>query len=129
MPSSPLPLCLECSSRVIAGTKYCATHQDAGKLRNHFFERYRAADPIRALYRNKRWQNTRRIVFKRDILCRWPDGCPHAANTCDHFPLSARDIVAQFGVDEFYNPDRSRGLCKPHHDVSTAAREGAARGH
>jgi hypothetical protein len=113
----------------VNGTKYCAVHQNIKKEQNSYFERYRAQDPIRALYRAARWQNTRRIVFKRDILCRWPEGCPRAANTCDHFPLSAREIVAQFGNNAFYDPDRSRGLCKEHHDISTASREGRMRGH
>ena len=131
MPSSPTPLCLDCSSRAVNGTKYCAKHQTHNNASDHrhLYDRYRADDPIRALYRCARWiKGTRLIVLRRDILCQYEGGCPRAANVCDHHPLSAREIVEQFGVDEFYNPARNRGLCKQHHDMKTATQDSSFAG-
>ena len=130
MPSSPTSLCLDCSSRAINSTKYCAKHQTSNNASDHrrLYDRYRADDPIRALYKSRKWiKGTRLIVLRRDILCRAEEGCPAVATVADHYPLSAREIVATLGVKEFYNKERCRGLCKFHHDQSTALREGFAK--
>jgi 5-methylcytosine-specific restriction endonuclease McrA len=129
MPSSPTPMCLDCTLRAVNGTKYCAKHQTDNSVAQYkrLYDIYRQDDPIRKLYRTKRWKATRLKVFRRDILCKVEEGCPHAAKVADHFPLSAREIVASLGEAEFYNPERCRGLCKFHHDQSTAIREGFAR--
>jgi hypothetical protein len=132
VPDSPAKLCRDCSSRALAGTSYCSKHQ---RQNNHteyrkLFDRYRADDPIRLLYRVLRWTGpygTRLTVLRRDMLCQWPEGCPHAATVVDHHPLEARAIVAQLGVDAFYDPSRSRGLCKAHHDAKTAREQGFAQ--
>src|SRR5581483_6028673 len=86
-------------------------------------DRFRADDPIRALYRTTRWQATRRTVLRRDILCQAEGGCPKAATVADHHPLSARQIVARFGTDAFYDPERSRGLCVSHHNSKTSTQD------
>lgn len=129
-PSSPAGLCRDCSKRAINNTRYCADHQTNNNAALHkvLYDRYRADDPIRLLYRTPRWQHTRSVVFQRDILCQWPEGCPHAATVCDHYPLRARLIVVQFGDNEFFNPDRCRGLCKAHHDQHTAAEDSSFAG-
>jgi 5-methylcytosine-specific restriction endonuclease McrA len=41
--------------------------------------------------------------------------------------MEARDIVAKYGVDEFYNDQRCRGLCKQCHDAKTATTSGFAK--
>jgi hypothetical protein len=123
MPNSPARLCRDCSSRALPTTSYCARHTTTN---NHtanrlLYDRYRSDDPVRQLYRGKnlrRWEATRRVVFKRDILCQWPAGCPHAATECDHI-RSARSIVLEFGTDAFYDPARCQGLCKEHHSEKT----------
>jgi len=129
MPSSPTPLCLDCSSRAVEGSKYCAKHQTSNNASDYrrLYDRYRADDPIRALYRSKRWtKGTRLIVLRRDPLCM---ECGHRASTvCDHHPLSAREIVDQLGVAEFYNPTRNRGLCKQCHDIKTATEDSSFAG-
>lgn len=128
MPSSPLGLC-ECGRRATQG-RYCADHQTKNQATEYkrLFDHYRADDPIRALYRCKRWTGpygTRLTVLRRDILC---VECGHqAAKVADHHPLSARQIVEQYGVDAFYDVDRSRALCIECHNRSTATREGFAK--
>jgi hypothetical protein len=90
-------------------------NSDIEQRRHH--DRFRADDPIRQMYRVPRWQATRRTVLHRDILC---VSCGHkAATECDHI-LSARLVVDNFGIDEFYNPDRCQGLCKECHSTKTA---------
>jgi len=125
MPSSPTPLCPPpCLRRAVNGTKYCAEHQTTNRRieHNRAYDRYRDNnDPIRKLYRTPRWQATRRIVLRRDILCR---SCGHErATEVDHI-LSARLVVDNFGVAEFYNPDRLQGLCHPCHSSKTASEYG-----
>ena len=120
MPSSPGKLCADCSSRAINGTKYCAAHQTKNRKteNSRLADRHRDQhDPLRALYRTPRWQATRTAVFRRDILCQESGGCPNKATVCDHYPLDARDIVAQRGVDAFYDKSNLRGLCRRHHDA------------
>src|ERR1700730_5491774 len=112
MPSSPLPLCRDCSLRSVANG-YCAKHQTDNSIAQYkrYYDIARADDPIRMLYRCNKWtKGTRLRVLRRDILCQAEEGCPHAATVADHFPLSAREIVATLGKAEFYNSDRCRGL-------------------
>jgi 5-methylcytosine-specific restriction endonuclease McrA len=127
MPSATSRLCLDCTRKAINGTKYCAGHQAKNNAAEHklLYDRYRAGDPVRALYKKPRWQQTRLIVFRRDPLC---IECGHRASTvADHHPLEAREIVQRFGVNEFYNPQRSRGVCKQCHDIKTATTTGFAK--
>ncbi len=92
-------------------------------MHKRLYDRQRADDPIRVLYRSKRWQRTRRIVIARDVLCR---ACGHKAGTdVDHI-VSARVIVERFGVEEFYNPDRCQLLCHGCHAKKTATESGWA---
>lgn len=128
MPNAPSRLCLDCTRKAINDTKYCADHQVKNKAADYklLYDRYRANDPIRALYKKRRWlKGTKLIVSKRDPLC---VECGHrATKVIDHHPLEAREIVARFGVDEFYNPERCRGLCKQCHDIKTATTTGFAK--
>lgn len=131
MPSSPATQCLDCARRALTGSKYCTEHQTHNNASSYrrLYDRYRADDPVRALYSSRRWTSplgTRETVLRRcNRLC-VECGCK-SATVADHYPLSARQIVAELGVAEFYNPDRCRGLCKPCHDSSTAKREGFAK--
>jgi 5-methylcytosine-specific restriction endonuclease McrA len=118
MPTSPATMCKDCTSRAVQNG-YCEKHQNSNnaKISEQLYDRFRADDPIRQLYRTPRWKSTRRTVLHRDILC---VSCGHkAATECDHI-LSARLVVDNFGVDEFYNPDRCQGLCKECHSSKTA---------
>jgi 5-methylcytosine-specific restriction protein A len=103
---------------------YCPGHTFANTKTEHrqVFDVYRADDPIRKLYRDRRWGKTRFVVLRRDPLCTSGEICggAKASTVVDHDPLSAREIVAQFGEAEFFNPDRCRGKCKPCHDRKTA---------
>jgi 5-methylcytosine-specific restriction endonuclease McrA len=108
-----------CTKRAVNGTRYCSDHQTTNQAieDRRFHDRYRADDPIRKLYRTPRWKATRRTVIHRDILC---VSCGHkAATEVDHI-LSARLVVDNFGVDEFYSPDRCQGLCHECHSSKTA---------
>lgn len=60
-------------------------------------------------------------VLERDqlcVLCEAEGRPPTLATVADHWPLSRRELIAQ-GLDPD-DPQRGRGLCKPHHDRSTA---------
>jgi 5-methylcytosine-specific restriction endonuclease McrA len=130
MPNAPSPsrLCRDCTNRAINDTKYCAGHQTKNKAADHklLYDRYRSNDPIRLLYKKRRWlKGTKLTVTKRDPLC---VECGHrATKVVDHHPLEAREIVARFGVDAFYDPTRCRGLCKQCHDIKTATTTGFAK--
>jgi 5-methylcytosine-specific restriction enzyme A len=56
-------------------------------------------------------------VLARDPICTTPD-CYMWATVADHYPISRRDLVAS-GADP-NDPHHGRGLCKRHHDQSTA---------
>jgi 5-methylcytosine-specific restriction endonuclease McrA len=121
-------MCLDCTLRAVNGTKYCAKHQTtnrASEYRN-LYEYLRADDPIRKLYRNKRWKSTRLKVLRRDLLCKV---CGHhAATEADHIER-ARIVVEMYGKDEFYNIDRIQGLCHGCHSAKTAIECGWAGAH
>src|ERR1700733_12265752 len=102
MPSSPTGLCRSCNSRATTNG-YCDKHQDTKKEQMRLFDRYRADDPIRKLYRCSRWSRVRLKVLRRDILCQ---SCGHqSATECDHI-TTARTIVDMYGTDAFYQLDR-----------------------
>lgn len=118
MPNLPTRICKLCNSRATENG-YCERHKSSINDSQHCYDSYRADDPIRALYRGKnlkKWQRVRHQVLKRDILCKM---CGHeAATEVDHI-LSARVIVDNFGIDEFYNVDRLQGLCHDCHNKKT----------
>lgn len=66
-------------------------------------------------------QRFRRLVLQRDplcVLCIAEGQPPHVATVADHWPTSRRDLItAGLNPDD---PNRGRGLCKPHHDRETA---------
>lgn len=64
-------------------------------------------------------------MLRRDPLC---CECGHRASTEADHVQRAREIVEQFGVAEFYNPDRSQGLCHSCHSAKTAKECGFAGG-
>ena len=120
MPSSPGGICRICNSRATSGG-YCERHKDAEKEANRIYDRFRADDPIRALYRCKRWFSVRMRVLRRDILCR---SCGHeAAKEVDHI-LTARLVLDNYGIDAFYDPDRLQGLCHRCHSKKTTLESG-----
>lgn len=103
---------------------YCPGHTYANTKteQRQVFDAYRADDPIRKLYRDRRWGKTRFVVLRRDPLCVDGGICGGSkrSTVADHHPLSAREIVAEFGESEFFNPARCRGVCKADHDRKTA---------
>ncbi len=118
MPTSPTGTCRSnsCSSRATANG-FCDRHQDSKNDYKRLYDRYRADDPIRALYRTTRWKNVRLGVLRRDILCQ---ACGPKAAVVVVPIVSARIVVATFGIDEFYNPERLQGLCTSCHARKTA---------
>jgi len=127
MPTSSL--CRDCMSKALPQSKYCQKHQVTNRAIDYrlLYDRYRSDDPIRKLYRSKRWKATRDSVLRRDILCQDPEGCLLAATVVDHYPIRARELVETLGVDAFFDVARCRAMCKPHHDRHTATQEGFAR--
>ena len=103
---------------------YCAQHtfKNSRIEQRQAFDANRADDPIRKLYRDRRWNRTRFVVLRRDPLCTSGETCggSKASAIVDHHPLSAREILERFGEIEFFNPQRCRGACKPCHDRKTA---------
>ena len=68
-------------------------------------------------YSGKAWQRARRIVLRRDPICK---ACMRAFSTdVDHWPDSRRDLIAA-GVKDPDAPHRLRGLCHPCHSRETA---------
>jgi hypothetical protein len=127
MPTLPGHICCAagCSKKARPGETYCddCIARKADQKREYDRDR-NVNDPIRRLYAIARWyEGTRLTVLRRDPLCML---CEKAATVADHYPMRARDIVAQLGVNEFYNPDRCRGLCKLCHDRHTAIEVGFA---
>src|SRR5581483_967397 len=122
MPSTPGGICRSCSRRQVPGTKYCDQHQDSSNEHKRQYDRYRKDDPIRKLYKSRRWlKGTRLIVLRRDILCR---SCGHeVATEVDHI-LSARLVIDNFGIDAFYDPERCQGLCHNCHSAKTSHESG-----
>jgi len=105
-------------------SSYCPdhTHANTETVQRQAFDARRSDDPIRKLYRDRRWARTRLLVLRRDPLCTIAILCggSKASAIADHFPLSSREIVERFGEAEFFNPDRCRGACKADHDRKTA---------
>ena len=103
---------------------YCQEHTfvNAATDQRRTYDAYRADDPIRKLYRDRRWARTRILVLLRDPLCTIAVLCggSKASAIADHFPLGSREIVERFGEAEFFNPARCRGACKADHDRKTA---------
>jgi 5-methylcytosine-specific restriction endonuclease McrA len=119
MPTSPGGMCLDCNSRAVSGSKYCGRHETNNRKSQHKrdFDHYRSDDPIRKLYRTKRWKSVRLTVLRRDILCQ---ACGHqAATVVDHI-LLARLIVDTYGVEAFFDLTRLQGLCAACHNSKTA---------
>lgn len=122
MPSTPGGICRSCSRRASSGSRYCDQHQDSANDHKRRYDRYRSDDPIRKLYKSRRWlKGTRLIVLRRDILCR---SCGHlVATEVDHI-LSARLVIDNYGLDAFYDPERCQGLCHSCHSAKTAHESG-----
>jgi hypothetical protein len=118
VPTSPSSLCRQCDRRAIEGRKYCSNHAktaDDITTASHHWQEQRKNDPVRRLYKVKRWrQGTRMAVLRRDRLCVL---CCHAASkVADHHPVSAHELVSLLGVNAFYDASRCRGLCTACHD-------------
>jgi 5-methylcytosine-specific restriction endonuclease McrA len=118
MPTSTAKLCRDCSRRATTGD-YCDQHQTVNRARDYqrLYDRYRINDPMRHLYQVKRWKAVRLIVLIRDPLC---CVCGHKASTIADHVVKARDIVAEHGIEAFYDADRCQGLCASCHAIKTA---------
>lgn len=122
MPSTPTKTCRlgSCSARATLDG-YCDRHKVNRNDTKRLYDRYRADDPVRALYKCKRWKTVRLVVLRRDVLCQ---ACGHqAATEVDHI-LSARLVLDNWGLDEFYNAERLQGLCHRCHSSKTTHESG-----
>lgn len=104
-----------CPDLVPEGTTYCPAHDRA---RNRAGWRGDRGDaPVRSarwVYRDKRWQGTRRAVLRRDPVC---VDCRRAVSTqADHRP-PVRDVLAA-GGDPF-DPAGAVGVCADCHRKAT----------
>lgn len=74
---------------------------------------------------NRGYSSAGHRSFREAVLARDPfcviDGCTAWASVADHWPLSRRELIER-GLDPD-DPAAGRGLCKPHHDRSTAERQ------
>ena len=118
MPNSAARSCADCSRRATKGN-YCDDHQVHNTRSDSRREddAFRNLDLVRKLYKSARWQVTRRIVLKRDILC--CDCGNKAATDCDHI-VSARTVLDELGIDAFFDPERCQGLCHECHSSKTS---------
>ena len=124
MPTAPTGICRDCSSRALSNG-YCSAHQ----VKNSAAESRAALQSVRydptvtRLYKTARWQRTRRTVFKRDVLC---VSCGNRkATDCDHI-VSAKIVLEELGLTEFFSPERCQGLCHSCHSKKTAFEVGWA---
>jgi len=119
-----LKVCRQAGCYAKSDGTYCQKHRwnNAKTETRKAYDANRADDPLRRLYRDRRWAATRIQVLRRDPLCTIGVICGgrKASNIAHHSPLTAREIVAQFGKAEFFNPSRSQGCCKEDHDRVTA---------
>jgi 5-methylcytosine-specific restriction endonuclease McrA len=117
-PSSASRQCVDCSRRATEG-KYCENHQTKNNASDSRREAdaFRNQDSVRKLYKSRRWQVTRTLVLMHDILCR---SCGNQASTQVDHVVSARCVLEELGIDEFFNPARCQGLCASCHSRKTA---------
>ena len=127
MPTSPVSMCRDCTSRVLPGTSYCAEHQQNNNAVAYKQTSRIINDTTYHLYRCTRWTGpygSRLQVLRRDPLCCL---CGHrASKIADHHPMTAREVVAQFGISAFYDLTRLRGLCASCHSSKEAKQTGFA---
>ena len=118
MPARAMRPCHHSGCRTLVNGGYCAAHEAKRRAE-------RNADPMRRLYKSVRWRGARLIVFARDPICMmcgmW------ASEHCDHV-VPARKVVALYGEDEFYNPERLQGLCAACHSSKTATEDSTFAG-
>lgn len=116
----PAQLCRRCNQSCYGS--YCDAHMDTRRE----YDRERGKDPLRKLYKVKRWADTRMIVLARDPICRDGRLCGHRSlsTVVDHV-IPARQYVAEQGGDTnwFYDENNLRGSCKPCHDSKTATED------
>ena len=117
-PSSTSRQCLDCSRRATTG-KYCDDHQTKNNASDsrRDADAFRNQDSARKLYKSSRWKVTRTLVLAHDILCR---SCGSEASTQVDHVVSARTVLDELGIDEFFNPARCQGLCASCHSRKTA---------
>ena len=117
-PSSTSRQCLDCSRRATTGS-YCENHKTKNNASESRRENdaFRNQDSVRKLYKSARWQVTRTLVLTHDLLCR---SCGNQASTQVDHVISARCVLEELGIDEFFNPARCQGLCASCHSRKTA---------
>jgi 5-methylcytosine-specific restriction endonuclease McrA len=118
MPDSTSRQCLDCSRRATEG-KYCEDHKTKNNASDSRREAdaFRNQDSVRKLYKSARWRVTRFLVLQHDLLCR---SCGNQAATQVDHVVSARCVLEELGIDEFFNPARCQGLCSSCHSTKTA---------
>ena len=118
MPDSTSRQCLDCSRRATEG-KYCEDHKTKNNASDSRREAdaFRNQDSVRKLYKSARWRVTRFLVLQHDLLCR---SCGNQAATQVDHVVSARIVLDELGLDEFFNPKRCQGLCQACHSRKTA---------
>jgi 5-methylcytosine-specific restriction protein A len=101
---------------------YCELHEQklAERRRQELND-----DPFRPLYKNKRWQTTRLVVLARDSICKM---CGLTASQVVDHVIPARQLVARYGVEAFYDESQLQGLCKSCHDTKTATEDSTFAG-
>jgi 5-methylcytosine-specific restriction endonuclease McrA len=126
-PTSPASLCLDCTARASQDSKYCDQHQTNNRAAAYkqAFGKRQQLDPLYKLYRVARWtQRVRPAVLRRDPLC---IECGFRASTVADHIIPARQIVAEFGINAFYELSRLQGMCSTCH-AAKSAREGTFAG-
>lgn len=121
MPTRAKQECNQPGCKNLTDGRYCADHvrDNSNRDMRQLFDKMRADDPFRQLYRTAQWYRTRAAVLARDPVCKI---CGHAASEVVDHVIRAILWVAEHNNDmqSFFDMDNLQGLCKSDHDSKTA---------
>lgn len=121
MPTAPPRACLVCGQPTTEGS-YCTAHrkENPGAQVRQEHDRWRAQQPYRHLYNSAAWKRLRRVILRRDPLCKLckDQQRPRPSTVADHIHDHKGDSKL------FFDPNNLRGVCKPCHDERTGGEHG-----
>lgn len=121
MPSRAQQVCNQPGCNALTDGRYCQAHirDNSNRDMRQLFDKMRADDPFRALYRTAQWFRTRAAVLARDPVCK---ECKRAASTVVDHIVRAVIWVAEHanGPASFFDLDNLQGLCVSCHNSKTA---------
>jgi 5-methylcytosine-specific restriction enzyme A len=125
MPLKPATICRDCTALALAGSLYCARHQESNRATRAARDREadRRANGLKSFYDGYKWRRiTQPFILNRDPLCKIALLCEgRAASTdVDHI-IRVEIYIAQHAGDPtaFYDIDNLQGACHADHSRKT----------